>query len=426
MTAYADTTQGDLATSKPRISIDKYTLVAVTLIAVLTLVYVIPALLYYLTFSVATADHWAHVKFAYEFLEAGRPRSAHFLYQLTYLGAANVLPWANPPTLILILNTLFNLGMAYLVYGLLARTFGNPRSFIASVGLAGLAVSAIIAGPINIASQIFEPSGLWEHSYLRYNNMHSPTYLMLKPAAFALWLMILRVWRPRYGVVSNIWIIATAALVVLCGFVKPNYLFALVPGLGLIAAYALLRRRPDWINWRLLIGVGLVGSLTLAAQYAMGSLLYDPADAVQIVFEPLGLFTAWGVVDDWFWARIFLSVAFPVAVYVVYFREARSNVPLNFAWLFFLVAFAQGVFLLEAGDRSGHGNFIWGSMICLFILFVTSLLFFLKRSVSFTNGIRFRLGVGSVFLLIVLALQVASGIDRVVRFMSEFTAWANL
>ena len=69
--------------------------------------------------------------------------------------------------------------------------------------------------------------------------------------------------------------------------------------------------------------------------------------------------------------KFVLSLLFPVGVYVLYFREARTSLRLNLSWLAFLVG-ASFTYLVAEKKRVLDGNFTWGAQVALFVLFVES------------------------------------------------------
>ena len=96
-----------------------------------------------------------------------------------------------------------------------------------------------------------------------------------------------------------------------------------------------------------------------------------------VVFAP---FVVAHFFSDKLLLRFLCSIAFPLAVAVVYGRHAWLYAPLRLAWLSFAVAVLMFYMLAETGRRLHHGNFVWGANVCSFILFVASTMFLLTRN----------------------------------------------
>src|SRR5690606_10371708 len=96
---------------------------------------------------------------------------------------------------------------------------------------------------------------------------HNPTIVLLKPLALGLFLYAVGVFSAQgHFHTRGAWA-AAFVLTVLCGLAKPNYLIVLLPTLGLVTVYRLLKKQP--VNWPLLLSIALPAVVLLGLQFFM-------------------------------------------------------------------------------------------------------------------------------------------------------------
>jgi hypothetical protein len=106
----------------------------------------------------------------------------------------------------------------------------------------------------------------------------------------------------------------------------------------------------------------------------------------RIVFSPFELLTVWWSVGwEWIIPHLLLFIAFPLAVYIAYFRRARADLALNLAWLSMGAGVAITYLLVEVPGQS-NGNFTWSGQIALLILFTISAGFLLRQPFRDNRG----------------------------------------
>jgi hypothetical protein len=76
------------------------------------------------------------------------------------------------------------------------------------------------------------------------------------------------------------------------------------------------------------------------------------------------------------------SIVFPLLFVVFYFKETWKDHLLSYAWVHMVVAILIYALLTETGGREMHGNFGWQTIICNFILFLTTWILFLQLLVK--------------------------------------------
>ncbi len=235
----------------------------------------------------------------------------------------------------------------------------------------------------------------WLIGYFPPNQWHSPTTLFSKP--FALLLLGLGpavVW-PAHGTrAGRTRMLVSAALVVMSVLVKPSFIMAFLPALGVLAV--LHWRHADW-RW-LGVSFGLPAILVLAWQYDVAYPLTTEGSAVILApLQSIGLRAPTDLVTlGW---RLAASVLFPVAA-VVCFPSVRSDRRVQLGWATFLVGAAIG-YLLAEGNQDDDGNFLWSGQLAAFVLFAVSAVAVLRAAAT-SGGDASRLGrfalCGSVFL----------------------------
>jgi hypothetical protein len=196
-------------------------------------------------------------------------------------------------------------------------------------------------------------------------------------------------------------------LTVLCGLSKPNYLLAVLPALGLWLVWHWWRKQSA--AWSAAVfGVALPAVVFLAWQYYFAYV--NPSEQLEgssIIFAPFeAILSISGGSRGIMILRFAASIMFPTVVYVCYWRQARADAPLSFAWLTFAIGTAYMYLFAETASRLLHGNFVWGAYITLFVLNFASVRFALKQWLARSKG--FGLDWRTGMITAVLVLHVVS------------------
>ena len=279
------------------------------------------------------------------------------------------------------------------------------RGALSSSASALLVAAALVPAALCVLQPVLplDPTryDAWLFGYFPPNQWHSPTTLFSKP--FALLLLGLGpavVW-PAYGTRAG-WprMLTSAALVVMSALVKPNFIMAFLPALGVLAV--LHGRRSDW-QW-LGLGFALPAVAVLAWQYYALN-----AEGASVILAPLHMIGFFAPTDfvtlAW---RLVASVLFPLAA-VVCFPSVRADRRVQIGWATFLIGAAFG-YLLAEGGRVGDGNFLWSGQLAAFVLFAATAVAVLRAAAAGGAGAS-RLGrfalCGGIFLW-----HVTSGIQH--------------
>jgi len=155
-------------------------------------------------------------------------------------------------------------------------------------------------------------------------------------------------------------------------------MLCLVPVLVGLIVYRVYNKQP--IDWRLFALTVIAPAIfVLALAYFHVYYVSSFFSNSSVIIAP---FAVLAQASNDLLAKFFLSILFPLVVYVLYFKAARRNLGLNLAWLLFIVGAFQAYFLAETGNQFVQGNFLWSAQIALFILMVMTVLFLLKQRLA--------------------------------------------
>ena len=316
----------------------------------------------------SVSDFRGHIEFARQLAETGA-MLPHFGYHIVVFAVQALTPadWVAAAGIV-------TLGG---VAGSAAVLAWWLRGALSSSASALLVAAALVPAALFVLQPVLplDPTryDAWLFGYFPPNQWHSPTTLFSKP--FALLLLGLGpavVW-PAYGTRVG-WprMLTSAALVVMSALVKPNFIMAFLPALGVLAV--LHGRRSDW-HW-LGLGFALPAVAVLAWQYYALN-----AEAVGIILAPLHVIGFHAPTDfvtlAW---RLVASVLFPLAA-VVCFQSVRADRRVQIGWATFLIGAAIG-YLLAEGGRADNGNFLWSGQLAAFVLFAATVVAVLRAAAA--------------------------------------------
>lgn len=296
-------------------------------------------------------DFGAHLEFAASLLRTGSTSLPHFLFQF---GVAALYSLGLSLTGSAILLSVIAMVATALVLYFIMRDFAEP--WVA----ASLSLALLVVGPLSLVTL---PQSELYLGYITPGVFHSPTYVLLRPAALGLLIVGSRafdenVGAPRWGLVAT-----AAGLSVFSCLSKPSFQICFLPGLGLLTGLALLRKRE--VDLRLcVLGIALPSVLVLSWQFFVG---FSQGGTSGIFFGP---FQVIEFLADRVFLKFLLSIFFPVLVTAVCFRDARRDSRLIVAWSTALFGLFYAYFLAESGARLTHGNFLWSGYIAIFVLYV--------------------------------------------------------
>lgn len=231
---------------------------------------------------------------------------------------------------------------------------------------------------ITLAAVLLEPlvrPSAYGIGYFWPTTFDNPTSALTKPFSlisfmFTAWFLGKEGARGRWAWV--LFALTTAAAVLS----KPSFVICLVPATALMGLIRLIGRKPMSLT-------GLIVGLFAPAAVLLGGAYY-------VTYS--GLAGKIGYHDSIIWAplvvmrhhtsnltlKFFLSIAFPLTVLGLYWNRARRDVALMLAWSSFLIASFYAYMLAEKA-RAFDGNFLWSGYIAVFILFIVTIMFWLRE-----------------------------------------------
>ena len=354
-----------------------------------------------------TGDFPAHSRFAQEIAETGRLVVPHFAYHFFMIAVHAVTPW-DWPTAALIVTMAGLMGTAMIlgvwIQEAVPGRFGVQLALAAVLPLALFTLQPVLPfGPME--------RDQWLIGYFPPNQWHNPTTLLSKPVALVLFgIGMAAAFGPAGTTRRRIGI--AAGLVVLSALIKPNFLMALLPAVGL--ACLINARRADWKL--LIIGLALPTAAVLVSQYLMRYVVQQEEMGFTVVWRPLLVIGLYSPTDPVTLAtKVVASVLFPIAVTLLFVTDAVRDRRLGLGWLVFLSGAAFAYLFAEAGGQEDSGNFLWSGQLGAFVLFAVaamSLVSYVFRSrASASTGLTTSILWGrAAVCLLLLAWHVESGI----------------
>jgi hypothetical protein len=305
------------------------------------------------------SDYGSHVRAAEEYLSDGffqpAPRS-HPLLQYMMIGISILSgdAFGLYGSLLIIQVVVQGLigGIVYLWLGEAKRKGWEWWRVAVSVSLTFLAPVMLLA----------LTDGLYYYGYIGLANYHNPTIHLLKP--FALLCLILAL--KGLEKAKNPWwvVAASAVLVVLSSLIKPNFILAFVPALGILSLYKLVRKQT--IDLRLMIfGFALPSIAVLLWQYAI---TYQGGDyGNRIAIAAFALESAY---SKFLFPKFLLSSLFVLQGLWIFRKTLIRDNLLFLGWMTLVIGVLQNYLLIENGPEMLSGNFRWSGQIALFLMVV--------------------------------------------------------
>jgi hypothetical protein len=347
-------------------------------------------------------DYPDHLRIAAAVAAAPHIPVPHFLYFIAVAAVMTIVPGVSLSVAGIVVTTGFLLATALVVWWYLRRT--APETLPAAAALLTLAL--LIVGPI--LPPVVNPD-VFLIGFFVPNPYHNATIVAARPFAVALTICAAAA-LGRGNIKAPWW--AAAGAVIASAVSKPNYLLCLVPALGIVAGAHLLTRRP--VRWPLVLAILVPAAvLVWVLREAYGT------RGVEVVVAPFAALRFHTAIDATLALKFAASVAFPLAVVMLWPRSLTSHAELALAWIALGIAVLQGILLAEPGPRIDHANLLAGASIATFVLMVTSCSAVLARSADRSSAERVRLAIAWT----VFALHIWGGFRHVLVTMMTPERW---
>lgn len=158
----------------------------------------------------------------------------------------------------------------------------------------------------------------------------------------------------------------------LCTLTKPAYNLPHMGVVFIVAVYRVLKNRFKTFRQSLLLAVTYIPTIcVLVWQYVVefeGT--YNNGDERGMGFKVGG---SWAMYSDNIPLAIILAALFPIIMLIIHRKQLRESEQFRFSWQIFLISLLIYFFLIEKGYRAKDGNFGWGYLYGLFLVFFTSI-----------------------------------------------------
>jgi hypothetical protein len=269
------------------------------------------------------------------------------------------------------------------------HTFGTILAFTVSLMLVG----AIYAPWINPRMYLGQGSP---------NVWHNPTLIAVKPFAFicvGAYLWAPRVRRNRRAILLAVAMVALAV----SALIKPNFALVFIPAVPIYLLLSGQRRASDLVVSAAVVAPAIA---ILLVQYWASSHVSGMQGLVMSAIDPLGV---WRLYTPNIPASLCLALAFPLALLVLRFDTVRREPELILAWLMLAAGVMQFALLSVTGPHRRAGDWSWGYLVALQILFLYCVRDLLQWSTTASVGRRSeRAKLAGVSLI--YALHLAAGI----------------
>lgn len=204
-----------------------------------------------------------------------------------------------------------------------------------------------------------------EYRYVSYqsgNIWHNSTYICMRMAALVTLLYYFRLEKKyRQGISWKEWCVF-ALLNIVCTGIKPSFLLAFSPVMGLFLLADLFRHVP--LKRILAFGSALLPSgLVILWQ---NSVLFGEDTGNGIAFHPWYIFSRHAAITK---LAVVCSALFCVLVVLATLKQLLKEKDYRFLFLMTVLGFLEALCLVENGSRAVDGNFLWGYSFCLFVFF---------------------------------------------------------
>lgn len=276
-------------------------------------------------------------------------------------------------------------------------------------------VTLLLSLSLNLVMPVFV-RGVGEFRYISYqsgNIWHNSTYICMKFAALAVLLYYFRL-EERYaeGLNPKEWCVF-ALLNIICTGIKPSFLLAFSPVMGVALLVDLIRGIP--FKRIFVFGSALLPSgLVILWQ---NSVLFGESTGNGIGLKPWYIFSLHAQIPK---LAVVCSVLFCGLTVLVTWKEVLFEKRYRFIVGMSVLGFLEALCLVESGSRSSDGNFLWGYSFCLSVLFAVCSVKWLQmwECRDSEAGAAVKLGLGLVY-----GWHLACGLYFFIRLVLGASFW---
>lgn len=237
--------------------------------------------------------------------------------------------------------------------------------------LTAIALLPMLVGPITLFTYP-------ERQYMGYitgNPYHNPTYLLMKPFALMIFILICdNLFKRR-----NWWVILVSSIVfVLATLAKPSFTLSILPS---IVFTLIVFRLKEWKKISpsyFLIVVVLVPVIVMLSQYII---MYTGQRGDRVLLSPFEAILNYvpGIGSELLFALA--SIVFPLTTTILYWKKIVRDFSMQLVWVNFGASMLLAYLFTEQTDMLSL-NFWWTAMMAVFLLFVVNIKFFVQEVIQ--------------------------------------------
>lgn len=217
----------------------------------------------------------------------------------------------------------------------------------------------------NLVMPIYvEYAGVYRYvSYQVPNIWHNSTYICMKLFALMTFLYYFKLEKKyRDGITVKEWLVFAILNVITTG-IKPSFLLAFSPIMGIFLLVDLFKR----VSFKRILIFGSALLPSGAVVLWQNAVLFGSDTGNGMTINPWYTFSLHA---DRPKLAVLLSVAFCGVVILMTLKNVFKDKKYLFTILMAVLGFLEALCLVESGKRSVDGNFLWGYSFCLFVLFL--------------------------------------------------------
>jgi hypothetical protein len=232
-----------------------------------------------------------------------------------------------------------------------------------------------------------------------WHNSTNPVALLFGLCALFSVFRLFEEWEQK-KILSVKWTLLFAIANIMANLGKPSFAQVFLPAIVVFCIGYCIKSRFQSFKLCLLIAVALFPSAAILLWQSGTFFSWDNLTGMLQVQKALlasevtiipqsSVIAATGVGIEWFevmgysWGNIPLTLlgtlAFPLYASFAYGKEAVKDKKIILAWLMAVAGFLEYAALVENGDAKYHGNFSWGYIISIAVLFLMSIIHFMKN-----------------------------------------------
>jgi len=306
-------------------------------------------------------DFGAHVEGAAFFLESGYFESGFASHPILQVLMITISKLSGGFVGLYASMLIIQVAAQGLLAGIVYHWLGNSTKNNWEYWRIAAAISVTFVAPVMLIAIV---DRLFYYGYIGMANYHNPTINLLKPIALLCVIQAVGVFENQKTSWKEISI--SALLVIISAAIKPSFLLAFLPAIGVISILQLLRKKPIDFG-QIFLGFMLPGVLVLAAQWLI--MYTNEAPDNQIVWAPFLVESAF---SNHLLPKFLLSVLFILQGIIVFRKELLIDQSLLLGLVMFLVGIFQNYLFAEDGRELLSGNFRWSGQIVtlLFVIII--------------------------------------------------------